>query len=559
MAAEDCSSARKGATKHCCWGACNTDSRFLDKNPNGTFFIRFPKPGKLKDSMTDWEKQQIKQATEKCMRWVHCCGRKNFTINNITKDTYICSLHFVGNNGPTEESPDPLLATLTESEIAKKTHKRKLPRERDFSIKKKKRKQKNTKNVACNSDSLEINNIVDDTGFTEENLVSTTNDDHNNVLNSSTCTATTATELTTQTQEFTTTITTTEVATQTQELNKLVIAARVDNMMLQNELHLNASGITTTSNIPASSSVGSCMDMSVILQSETKTMYFIGLSPKHFWNLYKFLGPAKFNLKYWGSRKKDFTGRNCKLSIPEQLFITLMRLRRGFNLMTLAHFYDVSEYLIRTVFTTWIMLMFHHFKDLRYRMFPERQAFRDNLPKVFRFFKNIRASIDCTEFKCEMPRNYSQQGNLYSSYKSHCTMKCLIAVNPNGAACFVSDLFEGSINDVEIFQKCGLMEHINPNDAFLVDKGFTVQHLLLSKQATIFIPPFLGKRDKFTKEEVMLTKRIAKARIHVERFNERLKKFRLLDRIMPLSLVPIASQLVYVGCCIVNFQDCLCK
>ena len=86
-----------------------------------------------------------------------------------------------------------------------------------------------------------------------------------------------------------------------------------------------------------------------------------------------------------------------------------------------------------------------------------------------------------------------------------------------------------------------------------------MRHLLLPKQATIFIPPFLGKREKFTKEEVMLTKRIAKARMHVERFNERLKKFSLLNRIIPLSLVPLASQLVYVGGMLVNFQEFLCK
>ena len=70
-------------------------------------------------------------------------------------------------------------------------------------------------------------------------------------------------------------------------------------------------------------------------------------------------------------------------------------------------------------------------------------------------------------------------------------------------------------------EQCDILNYVNYKDAFLVDKGFTVQHLLLPKQATIFIPPFLGKRDKFTKEEIILTKRIAKARIHVERFNER--------------------------------------
>ena len=45
----------------------------------------------------------------------------------------------------------------------------------------------------------------------------------------------------------------------------------------------------------------------------------------------------------------------------------------------------------------------------------------------------------------------------------------------------------------------------NPGDALVVDKGFTIQYLLLTKQRTMFIPPFLGKRDAFTKEEVMLT------------------------------------------------------
>jgi len=130
---------------------------------------------------------------------------------------------------------------------------------------------------------------------------------------------------------------------------------------------------------------------------------------------------------------------------PEQLFITLMRLRRGVNNMTLAHFYDVSEYLVRTVFTTWIMLMFHHFKELRYRMFPEGKLSKKVLQKCFAFSKT---------FKCGMPRNYSQQGILYSSYNSHCTMKCLIAVNPNGAACFVSDLFV--LMMLKFFKSAGL-------------------------------------------------------------------------------------------------------
>ena len=66
------------------------------------------------------------------------------------------------------------------------------------------------------------------------------------------------------------------------------------------------------------------------------------------------------------------------------------------------------------------------------------------------------------------------------------------------------------------------------------------------------------KRDAFTKEEVMLTKRIAKARICVKRFNECLKKIRILDCVIPLNLRPFAYEMVYVASCLVNFQECLC-
>ena len=83
-------------TKHCCWADCKSDSRCLDAISK-IYFIGlgngFPHPVKN---------------LEKCKRWVQNCSRKYFSVANITKDTYICSLHFVGGHGPTEEHPDPI-------------------------------------------------------------------------------------------------------------------------------------------------------------------------------------------------------------------------------------------------------------------------------------------------------------------------------------------------------------------------------------------------------------------------------------------------------------------
>jgi hypothetical protein len=45
----------------------------------------------------------------------------------------------------------------------------------------------------------------------------------------------------------------------------------------------------------------------------------------------------------------------------------------------------------------------------------------------------------------------------------------------------------------------------------------------------------------------------------VERVIERVKKFKLLSGNIPLSLSPLMDQLVFVACCLVNFQEPLVK
>ena len=61
--------------------------------------------------MSGWERRQNFNKTEKAKRWLHAYGRKDFNhIEQIKKDTYSCSLHFVGQKGPTEEHPDRVKA-----------------------------------------------------------------------------------------------------------------------------------------------------------------------------------------------------------------------------------------------------------------------------------------------------------------------------------------------------------------------------------------------------------------------------------------------------------------
>ena len=81
--------------------------------------------------MTKWEINQEKTKTQKCKKWLHACGRPaDFNMQKVTKDTYICSLHFVGNQGPTEENPDPIIAKLSHDVSMTIERRRKPPKKR---------------------------------------------------------------------------------------------------------------------------------------------------------------------------------------------------------------------------------------------------------------------------------------------------------------------------------------------------------------------------------------------------------------------------------------------
>ena len=102
--------------KHCAFGVCTSDSR---KPQPGVTFVPFPKPFK--------NRQMVK-------RWIHLCGRKDFTIKDVNRNTYVCSKHFepgVELDWKKNPSLEPvLLPTKPQSD----REKRKLLREKVSSI-----------------------------------------------------------------------------------------------------------------------------------------------------------------------------------------------------------------------------------------------------------------------------------------------------------------------------------------------------------------------------------------------------------------------------------------
>ena len=92
--------------KRCAWGTCKSDSRYperLEKKEEGLIvkFHCFPSEKKRNDRRQAWIRA--------------CCRGDGFVCK---KDSYICSLDFIGERGPTEDYPDPITATTSTEKVS---------------------------------------------------------------------------------------------------------------------------------------------------------------------------------------------------------------------------------------------------------------------------------------------------------------------------------------------------------------------------------------------------------------------------------------------------------
>ncbi|XP_046612867.1 uncharacterized protein LOC124301615 [Neodiprion virginianus] len=124
---------------------------------------------------------------------------------------------------------------------------------------------------------------------------------------------------------------------------------------------------------------------------------------------------------------------------------------------------------------------------------------------------------------------------------------------PDDTACFIQQILPDQSAEMRILEE-ETNYLLQPGDVVLADRGFTVHDIVEAKQAHLNIPPFLNGRDRLTPQEEMSPKKIAKQRIYVEHVIGRIKKFRLLQTVLPLNMRTLMSQIIFVCACLVNFQ-----
>ena len=116
----------------------------------------------------------------KCKRWLVACSREFFTEKNITRNTYICALHWPSEKGPTAEFLDSLKANLRPAQVSR-AHARKTPKERENPTSKKQKvfndnyEEQLFNDITVSDDldqeSQEVEPTVDESSFIDEECV----------------------------------------------------------------------------------------------------------------------------------------------------------------------------------------------------------------------------------------------------------------------------------------------------------------------------------------------------------------------------------------------------
>ena len=163
------------------------------------------------------------------------------------------------------------------------------------------------------------------------------------------------------------------------------------------------------------------------------------------------------------------------------------------------------------------------------------------MPSSFKeMYPTTQVIIDCSELFIETPSSLRTQSVAYSNYKHHNTAKGLV------------DLYAGRSSDKQITNDCGILKLLEDGDSVMADNGFDVESDL-PNGISLNIPPFLCNKEHLSLEEETGTRRIASVRIHVERAIARVKNFRILSTVFPISMAADLNKIWVICCYLTNF------
>lgn len=264
----------------------------------------------------------------------------------------------------------------------------------------------------------------------------------------------------------------------------------------------------------------------------------------------KLLDSIVENIPKYQNTQKDM----YKLSLESRVVLFFIKLKTGLSFSCIASLFRISTSTASKYFYDIIPCLRAVLNFAVY--WASKEETLQNMPIHFKpNLVNTRAVLDCTEvtiksFKCTKCKTDS-----YSHYKGRHTCKFLISVSPAGMINHVSKAYPGRTSDKFIFNNEKLIDKFEPNcDAIMVDKGFSIEKEAQERCVVLHIPPFLKNQEQLTEAQANLNYEIARARVHVERANQRIKIFNIFRTEIDCNILSVIEDVMFIICAVVNLS-----
>lgn len=224
------------------------------------------------------------------------------------------------------------------------------------------------------------------------------------------------------------------------------------------------------------------------------------------------------------------------LTLADEFLVSLIKISRACTNQQIGYMFEIHESKVTKVFHRWIDAIFQVLQCLV--VWPDKEMIVSHMPSCFkpRYAKTV-CIIDCSEVFIQRPTSLTARAQTYSNYKSHNTIKFLVAITPTGAVSFISKCWGGRVSDRHLTAHSDLLKYLKHGDLVLADRGFDIADDLALVGASIAIPPFTKGKPQLSQREVEFSRQLSSIRIHVERAIGRMKNYKILQTTLPISLI----------------------
>lgn len=218
-----------------------------------------------------------------------------------------------------------------------------------------------------------------------------------------------------------------------------------------------------------------------------------------------------------------------------------MKLKLATPLKDLSYRFNISISQVSVIFHLWLDVMSRELKQLI--VWPDHGIIMKTLPECFKSqYSRTSCIIDCSEVFIDRPSSLSARAETYSKYKSHYTVKFLVAISPTGAIIFVSKCWGGRVSDRHLTVHSGFLDKLTYGDLVLADRGFDIADDLALVGASLATPPFTRGKPQLSRREVDTARALSCVPIHVERAIGRMK---ILQSTLPIKLIKRPNETDY--------------